>query len=264
METHSYTVESLIKKDRLIVYSGLIIIAALAWAYMFRLDNEMKNMDMSTAHLMPGMEVWDFKKFVLMFVMWIVMMVAMMLPSAAPSALIFARVYRKRESEGKPFVPLGVFLFGYFTVWAAFSLAATTAQWLLHKAALLSPAMVSTSPLLGGAILLAAGLFQFTPLKHACLKQCRNPLDFLIREWREGNYGAFIMGIKHGCFCVGCCWMVMVLLFVAGVMNLLWVAAIASFVLVEKVFPYPTWTSRVGGILLILWGLWMLAEPSIY
>lgn len=263
MEAHSYTVESLIKKDRLFVYAGLVIIAALAWAYMFYLDNQMKNMDMSMAHLMPSMKMWDFKKFALMFVMWIVMMVAMMLPSATPAALIFAKVHRKRRSEGKPFVPLGVFLVGYFTIWAVFSLAATTAQWLLHEATLLSPMMVSTSPFLGGTILLAAGLFQFTPLKYACLNQCRNPLNFLSAEWREGNYGAYIMGMKHGYFCVGCCWMLMALLFVAGIMNLLWVAMIALFVLIEKVLPYPIWSSRVGGILLILFGLWMLLKPAI-
>jgi len=264
METDIYTAESLIKKDRLIIYSGLVIIAALAWAYMFHLDNEMKNMDMSMAQLMPSMQIWDLTKFLLMFVMWIVMMVAMMLPSVAPAALVFAKVYRKRKSEGKPFVPLGVFLVGYFTIWTAFSLVATTVQWLLHKAALLSPMMVSTSPYLGSALILVAGFFQFTPVKYSCLNQCRNPLDFLIAEWREGYYGAFIMGMKHGYFCVGCCWMLMALLFVAGVMNLLWVAAIALFVLVEKVLPYPIWTSRVGGILLILWGLWMLLKPLIY
>lgn len=264
MQTDTRTAESLIKNDRLFIYLGLIIIAALAWAYMFHLGNEMNKMDMSMAHLMPNMQVWDFTKFLLMFVMWAVMMVAMMLPSVAPAALVFAKVYRKRKSEGKPFIPLSVFLSGYFTVWTAFSLAATTAQWLLQKTALLSPMMVSTSPFLGGTLLLAAGLFQFAPLKHACLNQCRNPLDFLISEWREGAYGAFIMGVKHGYFCVGCCWMLMALLFVAGVMNLLWVAAIALFVLVEKVLPYPVWTGRIGGIFLILWGLWMLASPSIY
>lgn len=261
MGTHGYTLESLIKKDRLIVCSGLIIIAILAWAYMFHLDNQMKNMDVSMLHLMPEMQFWDLKKFILMFVMWVVMMVAMMLPSAAPTGLIFAEVHRKRKNTDKPFVPLGFFLSGYFTVWTAFSLAATTVQWLLQQVALLSPMMVSTSPLLGGSILLAAGVFQFMPLKYACLSRCRNPLNFLVDEWQEGNYGAFIMGVKHGYFCVGCCWMLMALLFVAGVMNLLWVAAIALFVLVEKVLPNPVWTGRVGGIILIIWGLYMLAEP---
>lgn len=263
METPGYTIESLIKQDRLILYSGMFIIAALAWAYMFHLDSEMKNMDMSMHHLMPNMQMWDFKKFVLMFVMWFVMMVAMMLPSTAPSALIFAKVYRKRRNESKPFVSSGFFLLGYFTIWAVFSLAATTTQWLLHKAALLSPMMVSTSPVLGGILLLAAGLFQFTPLKYECLNRCRNPLDILISQWREGNYGAYIMGIKIGYFCVGCCWMLMALLFVAGVMNLLWVAIIALFVLIEKVLPYPVWTSRVAGVLLVIWGLLMLVKPSI-
>ena len=264
METRIHTVESLMRQDRLILYSGLVMIAALAWAYMFHLDNEMKNMDMSMMHLMPSMQVWDLKKFVLMFVMWFVMMVAMMLPSTAPAAIIFAKVYRKRRSEGEPFIPSGVFLSGYFTIWAAFSFVATTMQWLLQKAALLSPMMVSTSPVLGGTLLLAAGLFQFTPLKNVCLNRCRNPLDFLISQWQEGNYGAYIMGIKIGYFCVGCCWILMALLFVAGIMNLLWIAIITCFVLIEKVLPYPIWTSRLGGILLVFWGLLLLFKPSVF
>jgi len=252
------------KSDRLILYTGILIITALAWAYMFHLDNEMKNMDMSMVHLMPSMHMWGLKQFVLMFVMWVVMMVAMMLPSTAPTVIIFANVYRKRKNEGKPFVPVGFFLVGYFTIWGAFSLAATTTQWMLHKATLLSPMMISTSPFFGGTVLLSAGLFQFTPFKYSCLNRCRNPLDLLIDKWQEGNYGAYIMGIKIGYFCVGCCWMLMALLFVAGVMNLLWVAFIALFVLVEKVLPYPIWTSRLGGILLVLSGLLMLFKPSVY
>jgi predicted metal-binding membrane protein len=135
---------------------------------------------------------------------------------------------------------------------------------ILKKIAFLSSMMEITSPLLGATILLAAEVFQFTSLKNKCLTECRSPMGFLVSEWRDGIYGAFLMGIRHGYFCVGCCWMLMALLFVTGVMNLMWVAAIALFVLIEKVLPYPQWTGRIAGILLILWGLMMLVRTSIF
>ena len=264
MESDVNKAEYLIKKDRIIIYSAIFLIILIAWAYLFQLENEMKTMDMSIINPMPSLEVWSFATFLLMFVMWFVMMVAMMFPSTAPTALVFAKVYRKRKKEGKPFVSLIIFLSGYLTIWAVFSLGATMLQLILQKIAFLSSMMEITSPLLGAAILLAAGVFQFTSLKNKCLTECRNPMGFLVSEWRDGMYGAFLMGIRHGYFCVGCCWMLMVLLFVTGVMNLMWVAAIALFVLIEKVLPYPQWTGRIAGLLLILWGLMMLVRTSIF
>jgi predicted metal-binding membrane protein len=147
---------------------------------------------------------------------------------------------------------------GYLVVWTGFSALAALAQWALHAEALLSPMMVSTSPVLGGALLIAAGLFQWTPLKHACLKHCRTPLSFLMTGWREGRPGAFGMGLKHGAYCAGCCWFLMALLFVAGVMNIWWVAAIAGFVLLEKAAPKGLWIGKVAGVLLATWGIWMI------
>jgi len=124
---------------------------------------------------------------------------------------------------------------------------------------LLSPMMVSTSPILGGALLITAGVFQWTRFKNACLAHCRSPLAFLTADWREGRWGALVMGLKHGAFCTGCCWFLMMLLFVAGVMNIWWVAAITAFVLIEKVAPKGLWVGRVAGVLLIGWGGWLVA-----
>jgi predicted metal-binding membrane protein len=187
-----------------------------------------------------------------------VMMLAMMVPTAAPMILVFATVSRQRRAQDRPFVPASVFLLGYIAVWSGFAAAATVAQWGLHSMALLSPMLVSTSPLLGGALLVAAGVFQWSPLKHICLTRCRSPLGFLMSEWREGTKGVLVMGLRHGMFCLGCCWALMALLLVLGVMNLLWIAALAGFVLIEKVAPAGHWVGRLTGILLVGWGGWMM------
>jgi predicted metal-binding membrane protein len=195
--------------------------------------------------------------------MWAVMMVAMMVPSASPMILTFAIVNRRRIEERRPFVPTTVFLLGYLLVWGSFAAAATLGQWGLHTSALLTPMMRSTSDILGGALLIAAGIFQWTPLKRVCLTQCRSPLGFIMSEWREGTRGALVMGLRHGTYCLGCCWILMGLLFVAGVMNLLWVAAIAGLILVEKVAPRGQWVGRVVGLAFTGWGAWMIARAAL-
>jgi len=182
----------------------------------------------------------------------------MMVPSASPLILMMAAANRKRRERDDPLVPTGLFLTGYLLVWTAFSAVATVAQWGLHAAALLSPGMVSVSPLLGGLLLLTAGIFQFTPLKQACLIHCRSPLGFIMGHWREGRAGAMRMGLEHGLYCVGCCWILMALLFVAGVMNLLWVAGISLFVLAEKVLPRGELVGRLGGAVLLVAGVVVL------
>ena len=247
----------LLKRDRIIVLSGLAALVALSWAYISYLSRDMWNMDVEM--VMPQMRAWGAMDFALTFVMWAVMMVAMMTPSAAPMILTFAGANRRRRERRRPYTPTAVFISGYLMVWAAFSVVATLAQWGLNAASLLSPMMASTSPILGGVLLLAAGIYQWTPLKSACLRHCRSPLGFVLNEWREGTRGAFLMGLKHGGYCVGCCWVLMALLFVAGVMSLLWVAAIAGFVLLEKVAPAGYWAGRVAGVALIGWGAWMVA-----
>jgi predicted metal-binding membrane protein len=255
--------EAVIRRDRVVIAAGLGGVALLAWLYLLRAMTAMAGMDTSAAMgmAMPRMEHWGVADVALMFLMWAVMMIAMMTPSAAPVILLFASVNRHRAARPAPVVRTGVFVAGYLLVWTAFSALAALAQWALHSAALLSPAMVSTTPYLGGALLIAAGAYQRTPLKEACLTTCRSPLGFLLGAWREGTTGALAMGLRHGAYCVGCCWALMGLLFVAGVMNLLWVAAIAAFVLAEKVLPWGDRVGRVAGVILVAAGALLTTTP---
>jgi predicted metal-binding membrane protein len=255
----SKVADIVLRRDRIIVLSGLAAIMALSWVYVLSLSLDMRNMEMGAEMAMPRMQTWGVADFALTFGMWAVMMVAMMTPSAAPMILMFAGVSRRRREQQVSYVPTSVFLAGYLVVWAAFGVLATAAQWGLHAASLLSPMMALTSPALGGILLLAAGIYQWTPLKHACLSKCRSPMGFVLSEWREGRWGALLMGLKHGGYCTGCCWSLMALLLVAGVMNLLWVAAIAGFILLEKVAPASERLGRVAGVLFIGWGVWMVA-----
>ncbi len=253
------TLETLLKRDRAIVVSGILGVSALAWAYTAYLAWDMKDMG-AGGMAMPQLQPWGGVDFSLTFVMWAVMMVAMMVPTAAPMILVFATINRKRRDQQGTFVPTGIFVLGYVVVWTGFAAAATLAQWGLHSASLLSPMMESTSAILGGVLLLGAGIFQWSPIKRACLSNCRTPMGFLMSEWREGADGALIMGLRHGVFCLGCCWVLMGLLFVLGIMNLLWIAALAGFVLVEKVAPGGQWVSRLSGLVLIGWGAVMIAR----
>lgn len=249
------------KQDRVIVIAGLVAVTALAWVYVIQFASTMTGMKITnTEMVMPTAQAWHSGDFVLTFIMWAVMMVAMMTPSAMPMIVMFARLNRQRHIDNTPVPTTIIFLLGYLLVWISFSAGATVFQWGLHSAALLSPEMISVTPFLGGILLVFAGVYQFTPLKQACLSQCRTPLGFLMTEWREGTKGALIMGARHGSYCVGCCWLLMALLFVAGVMNLLWVALIAGSVLVEKVVPVGQWVSRSIGVLTVGWGIWLLIQ----
>lgn len=242
-------------RDQAIVLGGLVGLCLLAWLYLFYLAWMMDGMQASMAMAKPQVQNWTVAEGFFCFIMWAVMMVGMMIPSAAPMIMVFTQTYRKRISRGQPYVPTSLFVLGYLTIWTVFSVAATAAQWGLHTTALLSPTMLkSTSPILGGVILITAGVFQWTDLKQRCLKHCRSPLNFLLNEWRDGRFGAFIMGLNHGLFCLGCCWALMGLLFVTGVMNLLWVSLIGIFVLVEKLVPFERVIGRGVGVLLITWG----------
>lgn len=246
---------SVLRRDRLVVAVGLATLTVLAWFYVLEMSRMMSphiRMTMPMAGGAPKLS-W-------LVPMWIVMMVAMMVPSAAPTILLFANVARRRREQGVPTASAGIFTLGYLLVWAFYATTAAALQAVLHRAALVSPAMVSASPWLGGALLIGAGLYQGLPIKEACLSQCRSPLGFLSSEWREGRLGALTMGARHGTFCVGCCGLLMALLFVAGVMNLLWVAAIAIFVLVEKLAPGGPRLGRYTGLLLIAWGLGVFAS----
>jgi predicted metal-binding membrane protein len=261
--------EAILRKERLIVGGCLAVMVLAAWWYLFHTRTAMPGMDMSgmdmrgmdmSGMIMPESQQWGTTAVLLLFVMWAVMMVAMMVPSATPMVLAFLGVNHRRQAAGRPFVPVGIFVAGYLAVWTAYSAVATLAQWGLHRAALLSPAMTATSPFLSGSLLIAAGIFQWTPLKRGCLKGCRSPLSFLMTEWRDGWAGAFIMGLRNGSYCVGCCWVLMALLFVAGVMNLLWVAVIALFVMAEKTLPRGELLGRVTGVALIAAGVGLMAR----
>ena len=232
-------------------------VTVLAWAYLAWSATRMTGT--ATPMDMMGLRPWGLADFVLVFLMWTIMMVGMMVPTAAPMALIYAAVARKAEGQGTVLAPTSTFVSGYVAVWTLFSLVATVAQWGLDRAALLSPTMVATSPALGAALLIAAGAYQLTPAKTACLRHCRSPIHFIAQHWRPGVRGAFRMGLEHGAFCLGCCWLLMGLLFVGRVMNLLWVAAIALFVLLEKVVPDTPLAGRLAGGAMMVTGLAFLA-----
>jgi predicted metal-binding membrane protein len=249
------------RRERVFVLAGLGAAVSLSWAYLIDMAAGMESM----AGMMAGMmqpKPWTALDTLMMFVMWAVMMVGMMLPSATPTILLFAAVSRRHRAGGRRLAPVWTFVAGYIAVWTAYSLGATALQWGLERAALLSPMMASTSPLFGGLILIAAGLYQWSPAKYRCLEHCRTPVEFLSRRWRDGAFGALVMGIEHGAFCLGCCWILMALLFVGGVMNLLWVAALTVFVLAEKAAPFGRGLGQVSAGLLVLAGVAIIAAGA--
>lgn len=260
--------EIALKRDRVVVMTALAALVALAWAYVLWIA-DMGGMDMPDMRMlragakilmMPAEAPWSGLEFIVVFVMWTVMMIGMMLPSAAPMLLIYARVGRQALEQQASFAATGWFAFGYLLAWTSFALIVTLAQWGLDRAALLTPQMEFAGPAIGGAVLIAAGLYQWTPLKDVCLAQCQSPLAFIQRNggFRRDVAGAVTMGLRHGAYCVGCCWSLMALLFVAGVMNVLWIAAIAVLVLAEKVVPGGRWLARVAGVGLVAAGVWAL------
>ena len=245
------------RRDRVIISSCLVLLTALAWAYLLHLDHRMSaamQHDRMMAEMGMAMDMpWTAADVFFTFTMWSVMMVGMMTASASPVMLLFAGMHRSR---GERRTPWAVFAFGagYLLVWTGFSAGAALAQWALHQAAMLSPAAATSSARLGGAILIAAGVYQLTPFKGACLTHCRSPLGFLMSRWRDGESGALGMGIEHGAHCLGCCWALMCVLFVVGVMNLAWVAAITIFVLMEKIGPAGAFVARLAGVAMIAAG----------
>jgi predicted metal-binding membrane protein len=258
--------ERLVRRDRVVAAAALLLLTALAWASLVRMRSEMGSMNGASMTMpgmaMPGMERWSALEVFQLFLMWATMMVAMMLPSAAPMILLVGSIQRRRREHASPAPSTAIFAAGYLVVWTVFSAVAAMAQYGLHRAALLSPAMASTSPVLGGLLLITAGVYQWLPFKSAYLSHCRSPLHFFEHDWREGSTGALLMGVKHGLHCLGCCWALMTLLFVAGVMNLLWVALIAGLVLFEKVARFGRWIGQFAGIALVVWGVWMLVGAA--
>ena len=254
--------EAILRRDRAVVIGALGVVVALCslWvalgAGMGTSAVVMTRMPRDMA-MTPA--VWTPPYAGLMLAMWCAMMVAMMLPGAAPVLLLFARLGRGRSAAAGPWTPTAAFAAGYLAVWAGFSAVATAVQWGLESSGLLSAMMATTTAWLGAAILIAAGLWQFTPLKHACLRQCQSPIGFLTAHWRAGRGGAFRMGLGHGAYCLGCCWFLMALLFFGGVMNLWWIGGLALYVLAEKVLPLGHRLGYAAGVGLVAWGVWLLA-----
>ena len=245
--------ERALRRDRALVVFGLLLVVAVSWAHVLSGAGVMQEMD---GMLMPiGDGSWTPGHAALIVSMWAVMMAAMMLPSAAPMILFYSAIARRRSEAEPAAAAAGVFSLGYLAVWAIFSLAAATLQFGMELTALMSPAMKTTSIALAGTVLIAAGVYQWTPLKQACLRRCRSPLEFVMLHWRAGTRGAFTMGFRHGVYCVGCCWLLMLLLFIGGVMNFAWIAGISLFILVEKTAPAGRWVSRSTGAILAAWGL---------
>jgi predicted metal-binding membrane protein len=256
--TETSGLEKVLRHDRLIVAIGLAAAVALAWAYLAT----GAGIDMSMAGMKMEPMPWSAFDVALMFAMWWVMMIAMMVPSATPMVLLFTAIKRKQQASVSPATEAWVFLGGYLLIWAGFSVVATFAQLGLERAGLLSMGAASTNARFGGIILLAAGLYQFTPIKSACLRFCQSPVLFLSRHWRPGAAGVLRMGLRHGAYCLGCCWFLMLLLFVAGVMNLVWVAGITLYVACEKLLPLDQRLSHAAGAVLIVAGAIVLARTT--
>lgn len=281
MSDHS-PLEMALKRDRWIAFAALALVILASWVWLLLGAGmemsavEMSSMEMAlgpttdSAVAMPDMggmtammaapAPWSRGYALLMFVMWWVMMLAMMLPSASPTILLFAAIKRRANAQSTSTLPaIAAFTAGYGVIWAVFSILAVALQWSFERAGVLSPMMMNaTSLTLAGGVLIAAGLYQLTPLKQACLRHCRSPAHFISEHWRKTVGGAFGMGVRHGLYCLGCCWALMALLFFGGVMNLWWVVGLAILVAVEKLSPPGAGVGRLLGVVLLLWGAWFL------
>lgn len=266
----SVIVEKLLRHERAATATALAMLTALAWFYIWQGAGMGMTAPAMTrlalfphliAEPMPGMTMPPITWLTVVF-MWWIMMIAMMTPSAAPLVLLYGRVMRHagRPQRTAPYVHTAILMTGYLVAWLAFSIAATLLQYSLQYAGLISRMMLwSQSATLSAVVLAAAGLYQLSPLKHACLKHCRGPVAFLTEHMRQGRLGALRMGLEHGIWCIGCCWILMALLFVGGIMNLVWIALISLLVSLEKIAPHGAMTGRIAGIVFIVWSLATLA-----
>jgi predicted metal-binding membrane protein len=257
--------ETVLRHDRIVAVLALLAVAGLAWSYTLAGGGlGMTAFDM-TAMLesMPDMAMpptqWSPSYGLLVFLMWWIMMIAMMVPGAAPMLLLYAAIIRKRRAQTPPYAAASLFLAGYLAMWAVFSGVAAALHWGFDSTGLLTPMMASSSTLFSGVLLIGAGLYQLSPLKNACLGQCRQPVAFITSHWRSGMLGAFRMGAAHGVYCLGCCWLLMALLFFGGVMHVYWIAGIATYVLVEKLLR-GRWLTNASGAALMSAGVWVLVQ----
>ncbi len=276
-------IEATLRRDRHITIALLVFVCIVGWLYTlfgvgmsmtaFEMTDwpwssvsmpsgtmEMSNtMEMSTMMAMEP-QPWSLGYSLLLLGMWWFMMVAMMLPSATPTVLLAAAINRRSTAETPPFGPVASFVTGYLGIWLIFSTIAVFAQMGLTRSGQLSGMMTVTSYWLSALLLIAAGIWQWTPLKQACLRYCRSPLDFLLKARGKGVAGAFRTGLEHGAYCLGCCWFLMALLFVGGIMNVFWIVGLAIVVLVEKVARFGVGFGKMVGVILVIAGLLMLAK----
>ena len=244
--------ENAVKFERWIVLAALASVAALGLIATLRLGELL---------MMPmGWSGSPIAYPVLLFVMWWTMMMAMMLPSAAPAILTYGVLRRKYLEQGASVAPLAIFASGYVAIWTVSSAASVALHLALSPLFSLSMVMAFASSAIGGGLLIAVGLYQLSSLKAACLRKCQTPLFFLAHNWRSGNGGAFRMGLSHGLYCLGCCWVLMALLFYGGVMELRWIVGLAIYVAAEKLIPAGNWLSRITGLLLVAWGVWTIYQ----
>jgi predicted metal-binding membrane protein len=269
--TGDSTLQRLLRRDAIVISAALVGITALAWIYVIRLaaGMNMGGMDMTGMRMVStgfhmvmtsAYRPWTSADLLLMFAMWAVMMIGMMTPSVAPVVLLYARVRRHAISHGEPFAATAWFAGGYLLAWTLYSLLATWAQWALERTALLTPIMTTASAALGATLLVAAGVYQWSPLKQRCLAHCQSPLTFLQRHggFQRKATRSLALGVRHGIYCVGCCWALMALLFVGGVMNVVWIAGISALVLLEKAVPAGRALGRMAGIGFVAAGIWAL------
>lgn len=247
-----------LRSDRAVVAAALLVIAVLALGYTTWLAT---GFDMS-GMMSPDYRPWSPGYFAFMVSMWIVMMIGMMTPSVAPTVLLYAAFARQSAARGNVFAPTGWFYAGYLLAWTLFAVLATLLQWLLEWGAVVTPMMAGTGRALGGAILVAAGLYQWLPAKQACLAACRAPLSFMQRHggFQPEARGSLALGFRHGLYCIGCCWALMLLLFAFGVMNLTWIAGLMIYVLLEKVLPWPRVVSRAAGLAAVVAGVLLITS----
>ena len=261
--------ERVLARDRWLIGGSLAILVALAWVYLFAVAQEMTGAVTTPGGMpdMPGMasmpemlapQSLTAAAFVLTILMWWTMMIGMMVPSAAPMVLLFGVVERRQPTGNHPALRVASFVLGYLATWGLFSVAAAAAQWALVEGTLVATMDLRATTWLAALLVALAGVYQLTPLKNVCLRYCRSPAEFLSAHWRRHTWGALRMGIEHGAYCVGCCWLLMGLLFAVGVMNLLWVAALAIFVLLEKLVPRGELLARASGVALIALAVYLV------
>lgn len=261
--------EELLRRDRWIVVGGLLALCLLSWAWLLAGSGTGMSIAATTTWQFPpppmsaaGAAPWDAAYWVVMLLMWWIMMIAMMVPSASPMILLYARVYRHGQESGRdlsPMVPTAAFAAGYLLAWLLFSAFATGLHFALEQSGLVHRMTLwSTTSTLSGIFLVVAGLYQFSPWKNRCLQACRSPVSFLSSHWRKTRGGALRMGMEHGFYCVGCCWSLMLLLFVGGVMNLVWIAALAAIVLLEKLHGLGYRVARGVGLAMLAGGIYLL------